>query len=162
MTDTTSRRPPESWSSAAPPSHPAALANRRTAPLAVTATAVLLAALTAVVVDTLHAGDNHSAPARLLVGYAVAWALFAAAVWTVRRVPARAATVLVLLGAAAVAVAGLAAPPRTSNDMYRYAWDGRVQAAGISPTPTRPPHPNWPACATAGSSPPKEPARTGD
>jgi hypothetical protein len=133
MTDTATHRPPSSGSSASPPTNPAAPAGRRTAPLAVTATAVLLAALTAVVNDTLQAGDNHSAPARLLVGYAVAWALFASAVWTVRKVPARAATVLVLLGAAAVAVAGLAAPPRTSNDMYRYAWDGRVQAAGISP-----------------------------
>ncbi|WP_308401448.1 glycosyltransferase 87 family protein [Streptomyces sp. AP-93] len=27
----------------------------------------------------------------------------------------------------------MAAPPRTSTDSYRYAWDGRVQAAGISP-----------------------------
>ncbi len=53
--------------------------------------------------------------------------------WTVRKVPARAATVLVLIGAAAVAVTGLSSPPRTSNDMFRYAWDGRVQAAGISP-----------------------------
>ncbi|MYS41893.1 hypothetical protein GTY23_11735, partial [Streptomyces sp. SID5998] len=40
---------------------------------------------------------------------------------------------LVLAGAAAVAAAALAAPPRTSTDMYRYAWDGRVQSAGISP-----------------------------
>ncbi|WP_307791205.1 glycosyltransferase 87 family protein [Streptomyces actuosus] len=94
---------------------------------------MLLTALTAVVVDTLNAGDNLSNPGRLLAGYAVAWALFAAAAWTVRRAPARAATVLVLLGAAAVALAGLATQPRTSNDMYRYAWDGRVQAAGISP-----------------------------
>ncbi|MGW7381410.1 glycosyltransferase 87 family protein [Streptomyces sp. NPDC054794] len=94
---------------------------------------MLLTALTAAVVDTLNAGDNLSAPGRLLSGYAVAWALFAAAAWTVRQVPARAATVLVLLGAAAVALAGLATQPRTSNDMYRYAWDGRVQAAGISP-----------------------------
>ncbi|MER7926139.1 glycosyltransferase 87 family protein [Streptomyces sp. NPDC096057] len=133
MTDTATHRPPSSGSSTPPPSDTAAPAGRRTAPPAVAATAVLLTALTAVVVNTLHAGDNHSAPARLLAGYAVAWALFAAAVWTVRRVPVRAATVLVLLGAAAVAVAGLAAPPRTSNDMYRYAWDGRVQAAGISP-----------------------------
>jgi hypothetical protein len=96
-------------------------------------TAVLLAMLTAVVVDTLHAGNGVDAPGRTLVGYAVAWALFAAAVWTVRKVPARTATVLVLAGSAAVAVAALAAPPRTSDDMFRYAWDGRVQAAGISP-----------------------------
>lgn len=131
MTETATNRPARAASSAPPSSHPAAPAKRPTVRLAVTA--ILLAALTAVVTDTLHAGDNHSAPARLLAGYAVAWALFAAAVWTVRRVPARSATVLVLIGAAAVAVAGLSAPPRTSDDMYRYAWDGRVQAAGISP-----------------------------
>ncbi|MEU0945479.1 glycosyltransferase family 87 protein [Streptomyces canus] len=133
MTDTATTRPQDSGSPAPPPPHPAVQAHGWTGRLAVTVTAVLLAALTAAVVDTLHAGDNHSAPARLLAGYAVAWALFAAAVWTLRRVPVRAATILVLLGAAAVAVAGLSSPPRTSNDMYRYAWDGRVQAAGISP-----------------------------
>ncbi|MFI8074031.1 glycosyltransferase 87 family protein [Streptomyces sp. NPDC086033] len=131
MTETATDRPARAGTSASQSSHPAAPAKRPTVRLAVTA--ALLAALTAVVTDTLHAGDNHSAPARLLAGYAVAWALFAAAVWTVRKVPARAATVLVLIGAAAVAVAGLSAPPRTSDDMYRYAWDGRVQAAGISP-----------------------------
>ncbi|MFL5996389.1 MAG: glycosyltransferase 87 family protein [Streptomyces sp.] len=131
MTETATNRPEGAGSSASPSSHPAAPAKRPTVRLAVTA--VLLAALTAVVIDTLHAGDNHSAPARLLAGYAVAWVLFAAAVRSVRKVPPRAATVLVLIGAAAVAVAGLSAPPRTSDDMYRYAWDGRVQAAGISP-----------------------------
>lgn len=99
----------------------------------VTTAALLLTVLTATVIVTLHSGDNHSAPGRLLVGYAIAWALFAAAVWTVRKIPAQAATVLVLIGSAAIALAGLTAQPRTSNDMYRYAWDGRVQAAGISP-----------------------------
>jgi Glycosyltransferase family 87 len=131
MTETATNRPAGAGSSASPSSYLAAPAKRTAVRLA--ATAVLLTALTAVVTDTLHSGDNHSAPARLLAGYAVAWALFAAAVWTVRKVPARAATVLVLIGTAAVAVAGLSAPPRTSDDMYRYAWDGRVQAAGISP-----------------------------
>ncbi|MFJ9097630.1 glycosyltransferase 87 family protein [Streptomyces sp. NPDC102405] len=131
MTETATNRPARAGASASPSSHPAAPAKRPTVRLAVTA--ALLAALTAVVTDTLHAGDNHSAPARLLAGYAVAWVLFAAAVWTVRKVPERAATVLVMIGAAAVAVAGLSSPPRTSDDMYRYAWDGRVQAAGISP-----------------------------
>ncbi|MGN5381254.1 hypothetical protein ACQ4WX_41150 [Streptomyces lasalocidi] len=96
------------------------------------------------------------------MGYAIAWALFAAGVWTVRKLPARAATFLVLAGSAAVALSGLAAPPRTSDDMYRYAWDGRVQAAGISPTPTRRTPPNSPLCGTSGSSPPMEPATAGD
>ncbi|WP_390872484.1 glycosyltransferase 87 family protein, partial [Streptomyces malaysiensis] len=65
--------------------------------------------------------------------YAIAWALFAAAAWTVRRLGARQAAVFVLVGGAAIAATGLLAPPRTSTDAYRYAWDGRVQAAGISP-----------------------------
>ncbi|MCH0571843.1 DUF2029 domain-containing protein [Streptomyces sp. MUM 136J] len=134
MTDTASPHRQDSGPSAPPPPpRPATPAKRRRSRIAATATAVLLTALTAVVVDTLRAGDNLSNPGRLLAGYAAAWALFAAAAWTVRRVPARAASVLVLLGAAAVALAGLATQPRTSNDMYRYAWDGRVQAAGISP-----------------------------
>ncbi|MEX3100887.1 glycosyltransferase 87 family protein [Streptomyces sp. ST1015] len=107
---------------------PARRAHLRTAVVA-----LLLAALTAVVAVTLQAGNSRSAPGRLLAGYAVAWALFAAAVWAVRAVPVRAATTLVVVGSAAVALAGLAAQPRTSDDMYRYAWDGRVQAAGISP-----------------------------
>ncbi|MFE3650041.1 glycosyltransferase family 87 protein [Streptomyces sp. NPDC059152] len=111
----------------------AAPMNRTTARISTLVTAILLAALTAVVFDTVRAGDNQSNPGRLLAGYAVAWTLFAAATWAVRKVPARAATALVLAGAAAMALAALAAPPRTSNDMYRYAWDGRVQAAGISP-----------------------------
>ncbi|GHE12593.1 glycosyltransferase 87 family protein [Streptomyces alanosinicus] len=115
--------------------HPAVLVSHATgrgrARIAITA--VLLAALAAVVADTVRAGDNQSNPGHVLAGYAVAWALFGAAVWAVRKVPARAASVLVLTGAVAVAVAALAAPPRTSDDMFRYAWDGRVQAAGISP-----------------------------
>ncbi len=43
----------------------------------------------------------------------------------------------VVLGVAAVAMAVrislLAAPPFMSTDIYRYVWDGRVQAAGINP-----------------------------
>ncbi|MFI5797752.1 glycosyltransferase family 87 protein [Streptomyces sp. NPDC051677] len=114
------------------PGRPVGSKSRR-ATLAVAVTTALLAALTAVVVDTLRTGDNETDPGRVLAGYAVAWTLFAAAAWTVRKAPARAAAVLVLAGSAAVAVAALTSPPRTSNDMFRYAWDGRVQAAGISP-----------------------------
>ncbi|MGW2628895.1 glycosyltransferase 87 family protein [Streptomyces chattanoogensis] len=115
------------------PARPTAPANRTTARISTIVTAVLLAALTAVVLDTVRAGGNQSNPGRLLAGYAVTWTLFAAAIWAIRKVPGRAATPLVLAGAAAMALAALAAPPRTSTDMYRYAWDGRVQAAGISP-----------------------------
>jgi len=40
---------------------------------------------------------------------------------------------LVLAGTVAVLATGLLEPPRTSDDSYRYLWDGRVQAEGISP-----------------------------
>jgi hypothetical protein len=49
------------------------------------------------------------------------------------RLPPRPALMLVLLIGVAVRVAALAGPPTTSDDLYRYAWDGRVQAAGIDP-----------------------------
>ncbi|SNT06221.1 glycosyltransferase 87 family protein [Actinacidiphila glaucinigra] len=112
---------------------PAVSVNGTPARIRTIAVVVLLAALTAVVIGTLRTGDSRSDPGQLAVGYSLAWTLFAASAWAVRKVPARAATGLVIAGAAAVALAGLAAPPRTSTDMYRYAWDGRVQAAGISP-----------------------------
>ncbi|MCZ4119202.1 glycosyltransferase family 87 protein [Streptomyces sp. H39-S7] len=96
-------------------------------------TSVLVAALTAVVAVTIRSGGSEAHPRHLLYWYAAAWVLFAAAVWGVRKVPVRAAVVLVLAGSAALSLAALSGPPRTSSDMYRYAWDGRVQAAGISP-----------------------------
>ncbi|AJE39390.1 glycosyltransferase 87 family protein [Streptomyces nodosus] len=93
----------------------------------------LLAALTAVVALTVRTGGDLGRPDALLCWYAAAWVLFAGAAWTVRRVPVRTAVVLILVGGTALCVAALSAPPRTSDDMYRYAWDGRVQAAGVSP-----------------------------
>lgn len=60
-------------------------------------------------------------------------ALFATAVLLLREVPGKRVVPLVLAGGVAVAAVGLLAPPRTSDDAYRYVWDGRVQAAGISP-----------------------------
>ncbi|MFJ8623258.1 glycosyltransferase 87 family protein [Kitasatospora sp. NPDC093550] len=65
--------------------------------------------------------------------YLLDLALFAAAVLLLRRVPGAQVVPLVLAGGVAVAAVGLLAPPRTSDDAYRYVWDGRVQAAGISP-----------------------------
>ncbi|MCN9241077.1 glycosyltransferase 87 family protein [Streptomyces sp. RY43-2] len=93
----------------------------------------LLAALTAVVAATLRAGGDLGRPAALLYWYAAAWVLFACAVWVVRRMPVRTSVALILAGGIALCSVALSAPPRTSDDMYRYAWDGRVQAAGVSP-----------------------------
>ncbi|MEV0615013.1 glycosyltransferase 87 family protein [Nonomuraea sp. NPDC050404] len=65
--------------------------------------------------------------------YLAAWVLFAVALWLCRRVPARRLTVLVVVGGIGLAGIGLVAPPSSSTDSFRYAWDGRVQAAGHSP-----------------------------
>ncbi|MGW4891356.1 glycosyltransferase 87 family protein [Kitasatospora sp. NPDC004240] len=69
----------------------------------------------------------------LAAWYVLDTALFVVAVLLLRKVPARQTGALVLAGSIAVAAVGLLAPPRTSDDAYRYVWDGRVQAAGISP-----------------------------
>ena len=69
-------------------------------------------------------------PLPLLIG---AWLAFIAAAWLLRKVPRRAAVVLILLGGIAIQAVAVSAPPKNSNDLYRYMWDGRVQAAGIDP-----------------------------
>ncbi|NWF24872.1 DUF2029 domain-containing protein [Streptomyces sp. PKU-EA00015] len=97
------------------------------------ATIVLLAVLTAALVLTVRKDGYFAGLAGLSWWYAASWALFAAAAWTLRRAPARHTAALVVAGGIAVAATGLAAAPRTSTDSFRYAWDGRVQAAGISP-----------------------------
>ena len=62
-----------------------------------------------------------------------AWIAFIAAAWLLRKVPRRTSVVLILLGGIALQVAAVSAPPQGSTDLYRYIWDGRVQAAGIDP-----------------------------
>ncbi|OII66459.1 glycosyltransferase 87 family protein, partial [Streptomyces sp. CC77] len=94
--------------------------------------AALLAALVAVLVLTVRYDGYYTDPLGLSWWYGAAWALFGAAVWALRAVPARHVAALVLAGSAAVASTGLVAPPRTSTDAFRYAWDGRVQASGTA------------------------------
>lgn len=66
----------------------------------------------------------------LLIG---AWMAFIVAAWLLRKVPRRTSVALILLGGIALQVAAVSAPPQGSNDLYRYIWDGKVQAAGIDP-----------------------------
>lgn len=94
---------------------------------------VLLAGLVGALVLTVTAGSLTGDFSALIRWYAVSWVLFGAAVWALRRVPYRQAVFLLLAGAVAVPATGLLAPPTTSTDSYRYVWDGRVQAAGVSP-----------------------------
>ncbi|WP_432827823.1 glycosyltransferase 87 family protein [Dactylosporangium sp. CA-092794] len=66
--------------------------------------------------------------------YLLSWLPFAAGVWLVPRVDRRAALVLVVLGGVLLPLAAaLQGPPNSSDDVYRYVWDGRVQLAGIDP-----------------------------
>jgi Glycosyltransferase family 87 len=69
-------------------------------------------------------------PLPLIAG---AWIAFLSAAWLLRKVPLRASVMLILLGGIAIQLAAVSAPPQNSDDMYRYVWDGRVQAAGIDP-----------------------------
>ncbi|HEY8318288.1 MAG TPA: glycosyltransferase 87 family protein [Amnibacterium sp.] len=85
-----------------------------------------------------------------LIAEGAAWLLFAAAVVLLRSVPNRIVPALVIGGAVVIGVAALAGPPDTSTDSARYAWDGIVQDAGISPyryvpadAALRPLRPDW-------------------
>ncbi len=68
-----------------------------------------------------------------------AWsAVWVVAVACALRLPRRAALAAVFVVAVALRLAALAGPPALSDDLYRYAWDGRVQAEGIDPYRYRP------------------------
>ena len=75
----------------------------------------------------------NPAHVRPLPVIALGWIVFLTAAWLLRLVPRRTSVVLILLGGIAIQLAALSAPPRESDDLYRYIWDGRVQAAGIDP-----------------------------
>lgn len=79
-------------------------------------------------------GDARSQARHQLFRYLLIWgALFAVAAAALQRVPQRLSVVVSLAGGLALAVASLARTAVLSNDLYRYAWDGKVQAAGIDP-----------------------------
>ncbi len=65
---------------------------------------------------------------------AVAGLFYFGAVWLVRSGPLPGRATLLVLGLAALMrVAPLVWPPFLSSDLFRYVWDGRVQAHGINP-----------------------------
>jgi hypothetical protein len=65
-----------------------------------------------------------------LAAWATAWMVAVGAAW---RLPRRAAVAAIVVVGIALRLAALAGPPPTSDDLYRYAWDGHVQVAGIDP-----------------------------
>ena len=61
------------------------------------------------------------------------WAAYVVAVLCVLRLPRRLAVGLLLVLAITVRLAAIAPKAPLSDDLYRYAWDGVVQTAGIDP-----------------------------
>ena len=102
------------------------------AKLRVAAVCLLLAALAGLVLVVVRPSLNP-ANVRPLPLIALAWVAFLTAAWLMRKVRVRTAVALILLGGIGIQVAAVCAPPRLSDDLYRYIWDGRVQAAGTDP-----------------------------
>ncbi|RFA14187.1 hypothetical protein B7R22_11355 [Subtercola boreus] len=98
-------------------------------------TAIILVAMAALTVFSITAVGffDPSDAGGIFWCTAGLWALYALALWSVRKVPARAAIVLVIAGSALLGGSALAGPPNTSTDSARYAWDGIVQLGGVSP-----------------------------
>ena len=59
--------------------------------------------------------------------------VYLVAVWVVLKEGRFRGLIPVLVFALLLRMAALATPPYLSDDIYRYVWDGRVQAAGINP-----------------------------
>ena len=97
------------------------------------AAAGALAVLVAVMAAAFAAGTPNNARWRLLGLVGAAWLVFALAAWLVLRVPAERAVPLVVAGAVLLQLVALGWPPRSTDDLYRYAWDGRVQVSGTDP-----------------------------
>ena len=102
-------------------------------PLGVALTGMMTTAL----VYYARTASDAATPARaaVFVGLLVfGVVLYGGAVRLVLRAPTSASALWVVLGVAALMrVLFLPAPPLLSTDIYRYVWDGQVQAAGINP-----------------------------
>ena len=101
-----------------------------TACLLVLAGLILLLARPALVPARTGLGTAKIQPIELV---GLAWVVFGCAVWLARKAAVKIVVGLILAGGIALQVAALAGPPQNSSDLYRYIWDGRVQAAGIDP-----------------------------
>jgi hypothetical protein len=95
---------------------------------------VALAVLAGVSAAAFAAGRPNDARWTLAGLYAAMWVAFAVAMLLLRRTAGRTGAVgLVIAGGVVLQAVALSAPPRSTDDYYRYAWDGTVQAAGIDP-----------------------------
>lgn len=98
---------------------------------AILAATLLTIGVAAVVRVHRTSAFDHGSRAGLIFG--ALFVLYLAGAWSVSGLPTVWARWVTLAGAAAMQVVAFTAPPRYSDDLYRYVWDGRVQAAGIDP-----------------------------
>jgi len=81
----------------------------------------------------LRAKDAQDVNWLIILALCQGW-LYICAAWIVWRARSNRATlIIVLVFASLFRLSLLFAPPYLSDDIYRYVWDGRVQAAGINP-----------------------------
>ena len=112
-----------------PPVRPGAARGARLAPWAAVAAPLLVLAALLWWMVVPH-NPFESAP---IVGTLLSWGAVAWAVLALRRVPGRRRAAVLVAGTVLLGLVAVSAPPRTSNDSARYAWDGIVQKAGVSP-----------------------------
>ncbi len=99
----------------------------------------VLAFAAATVVSVVVASTIATGPPIRRAGWTLLWQLalwsvmWLIAVVSVWRLPRRLVVPLILVAATLVRIGALTGGPITSDDLYRYSWDGRVQAAGIDP-----------------------------
>lgn len=99
-------------------------------------TAVPLASAGALLVALTAAGPWLHRSFGIYVFWGIVLVTAAAAAWATvesARLQSRQALIIILGVAACLRLALLFSDPILSSDMYRYVWDGRVQAAGINP-----------------------------
>ena len=102
--------------------------------LALVGAGVGLAGLLATQCAVLAAPGYLPGRAGVLYPVMLWWALgVATAALLVHAAPRRLAVAMLLGGIVAIHAVAATTGPQLSDDLYRYAWDGRVQAAGIDP-----------------------------
>jgi hypothetical protein len=78
-------------------------------------------------------GRRHEVLVQVFGDLGAWWLLFAVTAFALLHAPRRLAVVTALVLGAAAGIASLAHTAVLSDDLYRYAWDGRVQASGTNP-----------------------------
>jgi len=130
----------------APPTKSRRAVSRRPGQLRATligaAGGLLLTVLAVLVAQPADLAPTLDGPLRLVTFIGGSWLTYAIGAVLVHRLPLRFAVILIVLGGVALPLVagfdggdqrGTFGPPRSSDDLYRYLWDGRVQAAGIDP-----------------------------